>query len=244
MSESSVNDMSPYFNGDDYDLQDIGSASSSCPSFTSEFTIKNKTGGKNSKNLSSKVKFTIEEDNILYCLVHELGTHDWIQIAERLGTRNPRQCRERWNNYVNPELRKDPFTPEEDRLLEMKYAELGPKWNKISKFFFKRSDNSIRNRWMVISRHRSKGISFDVPMRQKTVKEHHVPVFRKEKSIHALTQQGKIEMPTIPNSIENSFIPEIIELPFPQEKVYIGEFDNLLLNNYSKDWEEFDFFHF
>ncbi|KAH0788933.1 Myb-like DNA-binding domain containing protein [Histomonas meleagridis] len=72
-----------------------------------------------------------------------------------MGTRNPRQCRERWNNYVNPDLRKDPWTPEEDKILEEKYAEIGPKWNKLARFLSNRSDNSIRNRWMMISRHRS-----------------------------------------------------------------------------------------
>jgi hypothetical protein len=108
---------------------------------------------------SKKTKFTLEEDKLLDRLVCELGVHNWAQISERMGTRNPRQCRERWNNYVRSDLRNDPFTPEEDRMLEIKFAEFGSKWNKISKFFYKRSDNSIRNRWMLLSRKKSNCLS-------------------------------------------------------------------------------------
>lgn len=105
-----------------------------------------------------KVKFTEEEDAKLQNLVMQYGTRDWIHISKLMGTRNPRQCRERWNNYVNPSLRTDPWTPDEDILLDAKYAEFGPRWNKISKFFKNRSDNNIRNRWMMISRHRAKSL--------------------------------------------------------------------------------------
>ena len=92
----------------------------------------------------------------LHRLVMQFGAKDWIKISQLMETRNPRQCRERWNNYVNPALRTDPWTPEEDMLLDQKFAEYGPKWNKISKFFVNRSDNNIRNRWMMIARHRAK----------------------------------------------------------------------------------------
>ena len=101
---------------------------------------------------SVKLKFTAEEDARLTSLVTQYGTKDWVKISLYMQTRNPRQCRERWNNYVNPNLRTDPWTAEEDKLLEQKYEEFGARWNKISKFFTNRSDNSIRNRWMLIAR--------------------------------------------------------------------------------------------
>lgn len=103
-----------------------------------------------------KVKFTEEEDQKLTRIVMQVGAKDWIKVSQLMETRNPRQCRERWNNYINPCLRTDPWTPEEDILLNQKFLEYGPKWNKISKFFKNRSDNNIRNRWMMIARHRSK----------------------------------------------------------------------------------------
>jgi hypothetical protein len=88
----------------------------------------------------TKVKFTSAEDARLLDLV-------------------PRQCRERYQNYLNPELRNDSWTLEEDTLLENKCDELGPKWSRIAKFFENRSDNALRNRWMMLNRHHSKSIN-------------------------------------------------------------------------------------
>jgi hypothetical protein len=105
---------------------------------------------------NAKLKFTPEEDSKLLELVAQLGPKRWIEVSAQLGTRNPRQCRERYNNYLNPELRQGLWTAEEDALLEKKYREMGAKWNKISKFFVNRSDNSLRNRWMMLARHQAK----------------------------------------------------------------------------------------
>ena len=114
----------------------------------------------NSKQKSTqsiiKNKFTAEEDKLLIELASKSKVHNWNDIAEQLGTRNARQCRERWNNYLNPTLRNDPWTEEEDRLLLEKHRELGTHWNKISKSFKNRSDNSIRNRWQLLMRHMEK----------------------------------------------------------------------------------------
>jgi hypothetical protein len=67
-------------------------------------------------------------------------------------TRNPRQCRERWTNYVNPLLKQGNWTYEEDRLLEAKFARYGTKWKTIAQFFTNRSDISLRNRHDMIAR--------------------------------------------------------------------------------------------
>ncbi|KAK8853908.1 hypothetical protein M9Y10_016454 [Tritrichomonas musculus] len=110
------------------------------------------------RHFTMKIKFTPEEDALLLSLVQEHGSKDWIKISHLMnGTRNPRQCRERYKNYINPDLRKDNWTKEEDELLIQKYSEYGGKWNKIAKFFVNRSDNHLRNRWMMIARHRAKG---------------------------------------------------------------------------------------
>jgi hypothetical protein len=95
-------------------------------------------------------RFTVREDRLLLYLVNILCMRNWGKIAELMGTRNARQCRERWTNYVNPELRRGEWTEAEDRLLEEKRAEFGSKWNIISGFFDRRSDVSVRNRWQVI----------------------------------------------------------------------------------------------
>ena len=99
-----------------------------------------------------KLKFTSEDDKRLAKYVAMVGDNDWSKIASLMGDRNGRQCRERWNNYVNPNLRTDPWTQEEIQLLFKKYQELGPKWNRIAKFFRNRSTNSIKNKWMSLRR--------------------------------------------------------------------------------------------
>lgn len=104
------------------------------------------------KQPSLKIKFTQEEDYRLYYLVHVYGCKNWNQVASMMVTRNPRQCRERWNNYLNPNLRHDQWSPEEDMLLMQKYKELGTKWRKISLFFHNRSDNALRNRLQLLER--------------------------------------------------------------------------------------------
>jgi hypothetical protein len=99
-----------------------------------------------------KIKFTAEEDRMLVALVEQHGVKNWATVAQSMGTRNARQCRERWSNYLRPYLRTGHWTPEEDFLLETKFAEYGTKWHKISLFFVQRSALSLRNRHMAIER--------------------------------------------------------------------------------------------
>ncbi|EAY09222.1 Myb-like DNA-binding domain containing protein [Trichomonas vaginalis G3] len=98
------------------------------------------------------VKFSEEEDRKLIQIVQTMGTNDWKKIAAHLKTRNARQCRERWNNYINPDLNESEWTVDEDELLIKLQKEYGTAWNKIAKYFDKRSDNALRNRWMRLKR--------------------------------------------------------------------------------------------
>jgi hypothetical protein len=99
-----------------------------------------------------KLPFTPEEDAMLLGLVRQLGHKHWLYIASWMPHRSPRQCRERWLNYLNPELSQSPWTPAEDDTLRAKYAELGPKWVKISKCLSNRSVNNIKNRALVLDK--------------------------------------------------------------------------------------------
>jgi hypothetical protein len=99
-----------------------------------------------------KIRFTKEEDEQLQRLIEQHGTSDWNLISSLHGTRNRRQCRERYANYLAPSLRDDPWSPEEDALLLSKYAELGSQWNRIGFVFHNRSCNALRNRWQLLNR--------------------------------------------------------------------------------------------
>ena len=94
-----------------------------------------------------KNKFSKEEDKKLMAIVDKLGAKRWKVIASFIEGRSARQCRDRYTNYLKPDLVFDRWTPEEDSLLIQKYTELGPKWSTICKFFHGRSSSSLKNRW-------------------------------------------------------------------------------------------------
>jgi hypothetical protein len=100
-----------------------------------------------------KIKFTTQEDNHLRELVARFGTSDWRRIASAMGTRNPRQCRERWRNYVNPQVAEPPdWTEEEDTRLEVAYAAVGARWMALASYFPGRSMVNVKNRVLVLKR--------------------------------------------------------------------------------------------
>jgi hypothetical protein len=97
-----------------------------------------------------KKKFTPTEDTALLQLVETLGPTDWNKIALHMGTRNARQCRERYQNYLDPSLQQGGWTWEEDALLAEQFREHGSKWHTIARAFTKRSDLALRNRWQML----------------------------------------------------------------------------------------------
>jgi hypothetical protein len=96
--------------------------------------------------------FTRAEDELLMAAVRQLGHKHWTKIAARIPRRDARQCRERWVNYLDPELSRTPWTTAEDDILRAKFIEFGSKWVKISNFLPGRSPNGIKNRAFFLER--------------------------------------------------------------------------------------------
>ncbi|OHT13957.1 Myb-like DNA-binding domain containing protein [Tritrichomonas foetus] len=94
-----------------------------------------------------KKKFTPEEDAMLLKLVKQIGACKWDTIALSMPGRKGRQCRDRYMNYLNPNVNHDEWTAEEDALLSKKVSEYGTRWSKISKFFDGRTGPALKNRW-------------------------------------------------------------------------------------------------
>jgi hypothetical protein len=95
-----------------------------------------------------KPRFTADEDAVIMKAKMVDGSKSWIDIARRLKGRTTRQCRDRWNHYLSPEISSGPWTPEEDRFLVEKINELGTAWAEIRPSFKGRSTNDVRNRWL------------------------------------------------------------------------------------------------
>lgn len=94
-----------------------------------------------------KGSWTREEDETIIRFVHEHGTKSWAKLSTLLPGRIGKQCRERWKNHLDPDVNRNPWTPEEDRILIEYHQELGNQWVKIAEHLPGRSDNSIKNRW-------------------------------------------------------------------------------------------------
>ena len=113
------------------------------------------------KKKTTKVKFSPQEDALLRLLVDNSKEIDWNAIAKRFYKRTPRQCRERWQNYVNPNLSNREWKPEEDQDIIIKVSLIGPHWNAIARTLKGRSGNAVRNRYLMLQRQLKRTIQQD-----------------------------------------------------------------------------------
>lgn len=90
-------------------------------------------------------KWTDEEDAQLRHLVHSHGTNSWREVSAAMltrhvvggvgeqgghahGRRDPKQCRERWMNHLDPTVRKGKLGADEWALLDRLHEEYGNKY--------------------------------------------------------------------------------------------------------------------
>ena len=88
-----------------------------------------------------------QEDTIILNYVKENGPNNWAKLALLLPGRVGKQCRERWRNFLDPNVKHEPWTKEEDDKLIQLHETYGNQWVKIAALIPGRSDNTVKNRW-------------------------------------------------------------------------------------------------
>ncbi|KAG2077697.1 hypothetical protein BDR04DRAFT_563928 [Suillus decipiens] len=94
-----------------------------------------------------------EEDSRLRLAVQAHGT-SWVNVASAIPGRHNDQCRDRWNDILDPALTKGRWTEEEDRDLLALVQQLGTSsWKEISnRLDSSRTDSMCRNRYNNLQR--------------------------------------------------------------------------------------------
>jgi transcription factor MYB, plant len=91
-------------------------------------------GGMEGSGGLKKGPWTQAEDKLLRDHVRRHGEGNWNAVRrETRLQRCGKSCRLRWANHLRPNLRKCPFSPEEERQILLLHGLIGNKWARISK---------------------------------------------------------------------------------------------------------------
>jgi hypothetical protein len=106
--------------------------------------------------------WTEQEDELLSKIIKyfyinrrkQVTENKWNDVAKELYKqshqayfRRPKQCRERWRNYIDPDISKGEWCQSEDSVLLEYVLEIGKKWSAISKCMKNRTEHAVKNRF-------------------------------------------------------------------------------------------------
>ena len=79
-----------------------------------------------------KTPWSNEETEALRGLVQKYGFYNWERIASAITKRTAEQCRQRWEEFLDPTIAKDEWTPAEELKLVELHAAFPNQWGLIA----------------------------------------------------------------------------------------------------------------
>ncbi|KAG6384518.1 hypothetical protein SASPL_155652 [Salvia splendens] len=207
------------------------------------------------KSKSAKGQWTAEEDRLLIHLVGKYGVRKWSNIAQMLKGRIGKQCRERWHNHLRPDIKKDVWTLEEDRILIEVHSQVGNKWAEIAKSLPGRTENTIKNHWNATKRRQFtrrkcrtkwprpssllqnyiKSLNFEKESSSKRSKKNQPPATTDHgilsNSSITTAQETNIEFSLDDHMVQEYEFDEIQALTFDDDSLFTGSSINMLMDD-------------
>ena len=120
------------------------------------------------KKFYTRTRFSPQEDKELIRLVSLYGENDWNKISLELYNqsqkkfqRTSKQCKDRYINYLSPDIQNKEWTLEEDQCLICYFCQYPYRWKILKKFLSGRSEVAIKNRFKHLQKD---GMKFLRPM--------------------------------------------------------------------------------